>query len=343
MRRSHIPLLIAASALVAVGLTACGSDSDDSGSNAGSDATAEDAAASSFPVSIENKYGTTEIPEAPERVVTVGLTEQDALLALGIVPVATTKWFDTHPGEIFPWAEEALGDAEVPQVLEDEKQFEKVAALDPDLIVAMYSSITKKDYDLLSAIAPVVAAPDGYVDYGIPWQEATRTVGKAVGKADEADQMVTEVEDKIAAAAAEHPEFKGQEAATVTIYEGIFVYGPEDPRGRLLTDLGFTYPAAVSKELPEDFGGSISVEKADLIDVDTLVWVNGKETTEKEVPQYGNLNVSKEGRDVFIPEEDPLYEATSFQSVLSVPFLIDGIVPRLAAAVDGDTATPTEG
>ena len=44
-------------------------------------------------------------------------------------------------------------------------------------------------------------------------------------------------------AAAEHPEFEGQEAATVTIYEGIFVYGPEDPRGRLLTDLGFTYPA----------------------------------------------------------------------------------------------------
>ena len=61
------------------------------------------------------------------------------------------------------------------------------------------------------------------------------------------------------------------------------------------------------------------------------------------MPQYGNLDVSKEGRDVFIPEDDPLYEATSFQTVLSVPFLLDGLVPRLAAAADGDPSTPTEG
>jgi iron complex transport system substrate-binding protein len=341
MRRSTLPLLIAAGAL-AVSLTACGSDSDDADSTAGGsdDSTSE---GSAFPVSIENKYGTAEITEEPQRVVTVGLTEQDALLALGVVPVATTKWFDTHPGEIFPWAEGALGDADLPEVLEDEKQFEKVAALQPDLIVAMYSSITKEDYEKYAAIAPTLAAPDGYVDYGVPWQEATRTIGEALGKADEADSMVSDVEDKIAQAAEDHPEFQGQEAATVTIYEGIFVYGPEDPRGRLLTDLGFVYPAAVSEELPEDFGGSISVENADLVDVDSLVWVNDQATTTKAVPQYKNLNVSKEGRDVFIPTDDPIYEATSFQSVLSVPFLIDGLVPRLAAAADGDTSTPTDG
>lgn len=342
MRRSTIPLLIAASALVAVGLTACGSDSDDPDSNAGSGETtaAEDSA---FPVAIEHKYGTTEITEAPESVVTVGLTEQDALLALGVVPVATTKWFGTHPGEIFPWAEDALGDAPLPEVLEDEKQFEKVAALQPDLIVAMYSSITKEDYEKYAKIAPTLAAPDGYVDYGVPWQEATRIVGQAIGKADEADQLVDDVEDKTAQAAADNPEFEGKEAATVTIYEGIFIYGPEDPRGRLLTDLGFVYPETLSKELPEDFGGSISVENADLVDLDTLVWVNSAETTEKEVPQYKNLNVSKQGRDVFIPEDDPIYEATSFQSVLSVPYLLDGLVPRLAAAADGDPATSTDG
>jgi iron complex transport system substrate-binding protein len=37
-----------------------------------------------FPVTIEHKYGSTEITARPERIVTVGLTEQDALLALGI-------------------------------------------------------------------------------------------------------------------------------------------------------------------------------------------------------------------------------------------------------------------
>ena len=42
---------------------------------------------------------------APERVVVAGLREQDALLALGIVPVATTEWFGTRPGEVFPGRE----------------------------------------------------------------------------------------------------------------------------------------------------------------------------------------------------------------------------------------------
>jgi hypothetical protein len=30
----------------------------------------------------------------------VGLLEQDALLALGVVPVATTEWFGEHPGAV---------------------------------------------------------------------------------------------------------------------------------------------------------------------------------------------------------------------------------------------------
>ena len=31
-------------------------------------------------------------------------------------------------------------------------------------------------------------------------------------------------------------------AAVVTPYEGLFVYGPEDPRSRMLVDLGFDLP-----------------------------------------------------------------------------------------------------
>ena len=47
----------------------------------------------------------------------VGLREQDALLALGVVPVATTEWYGKHPGAIFPWAKDELGDAKSPTVL----------------------------------------------------------------------------------------------------------------------------------------------------------------------------------------------------------------------------------
>jgi iron complex transport system substrate-binding protein len=46
-----------------------------------------------------------------------------------------------------------------------------------------------------------------------------------------------------------------------------------------------------------------------------------------------------EGREVGVSNFEPLGEATSFQSVLSLPMLLDGLVPMLAAAVDGDPTT----
>src|SRR3954469_948157 len=120
-------------------LTACGSDETTSTpSPARSDGTAEDGA---FPVTLAHKYGSTTIKSEPKRVVVVGLRDQDALLALGVVPVATTEWFGKHPGAIFPWATKALGSAPKPTVLTntDGVQFEKVAAQRPDLIVGVYS------------------------------------------------------------------------------------------------------------------------------------------------------------------------------------------------------------
>ena len=68
-----------------------------------------------------------------------------------------------------------------------------------------------------------------------------------------------EVEDKIATAAEEHPEFKGQAAPRHAV-RGHLRLRPGGPAWRLLTDLGFTYPAAVPRS-DEEFGGSISVER----------------------------------------------------------------------------------
>ncbi|HJE11775.1 MAG TPA: iron-siderophore ABC transporter substrate-binding protein, partial [Corynebacterium glutamicum] len=39
-----------------------------------------------FPVSIEHEFGTTTIDDVPERIVTLGVTDADIVLALGTVP-----------------------------------------------------------------------------------------------------------------------------------------------------------------------------------------------------------------------------------------------------------------
>lgn len=304
-------------------------------------------ASGAFPVSVAHRFGSTEVAAEPQRIVTVGLLEQDALLALGIVPVGTTEWFGGYPGAIHPWAQDELGSAPAPEVLSGvTTEFEKIAGLAPDLILARYAGLDQATFDTLSQIAPTIAQPGEYVDYGVPWQEVTRTVGTAVGRSADADRLVTDLEADIAATAAQHPEFAGATALTVTPFEGYYVYGPQDPRSRFLADLGFEIPAAVGELTGEQFGANVSRERIGLLDTDVLVWITEGDVGQDSIrsdPLYAGFEVVAQGRDIFVDEatEPELYGATSFQSVLSIPVLLEGLVPRMSAAVDGDPATPT--
>lgn len=309
-------------------------------------APATEAAASAYPVTIEHKYGSTTVSEFPERIVLVGLTEQDALLALGVVPVATREWYGERPGAIFEWAQDLLGDAEVPVVLPSvELNFEQIAGLNPDLIVGLYAGITQEEYDTLSKIAPVVAQPAEYVDYGIPWQEVTRTIGLIVGKSAEAEALIADVDAKFAETRAAHPEFEGASGVVASTWgypDNYYAYHSQDPRNRLLTSLGFVIPAEIDELAQDTYGATISRERLDIVDVDALVWIafSAEEVaTNKNDELYKKLNAATEGRDIFLTETDALYDAMNFNTVLSLPFVLDGLVPQLAAAVDGDPAT----
>lgn len=307
---------------------------------------ATEAPASAYPVTIEHKYGSTTITEFPERIVLVGLTEQDALLALGVVPVATREWYGERPGAIFEWAQDKLGDAEVPVVLPSvELNFEQIAGLNPDLIVGLYAGITQEEYDTLAKIAPVVAQPAEYVDYGISWQEVTRTIGLIVGQTERAEELIAEVDAKFAEARAAHPEFEGASGVVASTWgfpDNYYAYHSQDPRNRLLTSLGFVIPAEIDELSEDTYGATISRERLDIVDVDALVWIAFSEEeveTNRKDPLYSKLNAAIEGRDIFLPETNALYDAMNFNTVLSLPFVLDGLVPELAAAVDGDPET----
>ena len=326
---------------VAPALFACGDDASPDPAS-GSDAT--DGGSDAFPVTIGHKYGETTLDQAPTRVVCVGLTEQDALLAVGVVPIAVTEWFGDAPGFIFPWATAALQavDGELPQVMAsaDGIDIEKVASFAPDLIIGLYAGITDKEYGLLSKIAPTVAQSGDYNDYGMPWDEMALTVGKAVGKGEEMQTIVDDVKQQIADAAAAHPEFEGKKAMVVTPYEGLFIYGPEDPRSRMLVDLGFVFPDGVFGESLDEFGSSVSAEKtSDLDQVDVAVWLDLE--TDKVIKDiFDDTTTAAEGRWFDINEDDGnYYVAHSFVTPLSIPYVLERYVPQLAAAVDADPAT----
>ena len=330
---------------LALTTTACGDDDGTAdATTAGDRTTAVEEGA--FPVEIEHKYGTTTVTEEPERVVVVGMKEQDDLLALGIVPVATTEWLDDSPGAIYPWAEDRLGDADTPELLnqDDGIPIEQVAAQQPDLIIGLYAGITKTEYDQLSKIAPTVAQPADVPDYGIGWQQQLVTVGESVGRPDAAQQIVDDVEAQIADIAEDHPEFQGKEAIFATPFEGTYVYGSSDPRSRLLTDIGFELPSDIDDVVgTKDFGANISAEKIDFVDTDALVWLTDSFGSKDDVlgnELYSALPVHEQGRDIFVGDSIPEYGfSISFVTALSIPYTLERLVPQLSAAVDGDTAT----
>jgi iron complex transport system substrate-binding protein len=346
---------LATAAVLTVALlgAACGGDDDEAspddeaaaegGSAAGDGAGAE---AGTFPASVEHRYGTTEVAEAPERVVTLGFSDQDMVLAFGVAPVAVTDWYGDYEYATWPWAQDELGDAQ-PTVLnrgaftgEQAFDYEEIASLEPDLIIGLYTGMEEDEYDTLSQIAPTVAPSADYPDYGMPWQEATRIVGQALGQADAADAMIGEVEQLFADAAAEHPEFAGVEMVVAEAFEpgSSFARSATDPRTVFMTSLGFVLPEDIAELAGDVDGAEVSDERMDLLDRDLLIWNIGSDPSLRseieDKPLFDSLDVVAEGRTLFV--EDPLVSgALTWSTVLSLPYALEHLVPQLADTLAG--------
>src|SRR3954470_16748568 len=332
-RPVHRAAVLALAAAVLSGLAACG----------GADDTEEAATSSSssnggaWPVTIENRFGTTEIPAEPERVVTVGFNDQDFVLALGVPPVGVRENLGDYDVENRPWAQQQLSGAEFPTVGGAEIDVEAVAALEPDLIVGVYSFMDQAVYDQLSGIAPTLAQTDEYADGATPWQQQTLLTGRALGKQAEAQQLVDDVEGQFPDVAAEHPDFAGK--ALAVDFAGVggsahFLFGTDDLRTQFFTDLGFEVT---------DTSTAVSQEQLPLFDQDVLI--GGGYTKDEALadPLFAGLDVVSSDRTVYFGDyTTDLMGALGYGSPLSLPYLLDEVAPALAQAADGDPATAVQ-
>ncbi|MCA3748830.1 MAG: iron-siderophore ABC transporter substrate-binding protein [Rubrobacter sp.] len=302
-----------------------------------------DGASSGQSREVEHRYGVTRISGRPRRVISLGFQEHDALFALGVEPVAVRYWYGDRDDVIYPWAEDEAGGAD-PEILNmpfGQLNFEKIAALEPDLIMAVYAGLTEEEYRTLSEISPTVAQPAGYVNFGTPWQKATLMAGRAVGREERARRLVEGLERRFERVRREHPEFDGATVAVASYGNGekIGFFSSQDTRTRFFTGLGFRVPERLEEIAGERFYGTISPERMDLLDADLLVWCQlsstegGRAAIERD-PLVRQLDASREGRMVFM--EGTLDDALQFGTVLSLPFLLEQAVPRIAAAVSGN-------
>ena len=247
--------------------------------------------AQAFPVTISHAYGETTIPAKPQRIVTWGWAAQDAVIALGEVPVGIPYFsYGGDEDGALTWTKDAVAalGADFPTILPDgfDAPIEAIAALQPDLIVAVYSGLTAEEYQVLSGIAPVVAFPE--MAWSTPWQQTITITGEAMGKKTEAEALVDELEQFIIDETAKYPEVEGASFATVAEYNGeVAVYANLDSRVKFLVDAGLiSAPSVTELAQGENFFFSLSFESFEQLTADALI--SYFETPEDDAAFFGN-------------------------------------------------------
>jgi iron complex transport system substrate-binding protein len=150
---------------------------------------------------------------------------------------------------------------------------------------------------------------------------------------------VADLEGRFLSIRDRHPAWQGRTVAVSTYRKGGGTFGffaSQDPRSRFFTSLGFTVPEALDDSAGGKFFGEVSAERLPLLDADLVVWdqltyVDGGKAAIVADPLVAQMRSAREGRQIFL--EGDLENAFAFNSVLSLPFVLDGVVPMLDAAL----------
>lgn len=229
-----------------------------------------------YPLTLDTAYGTSVLPAAPTRVVSLG--DLDDALAVGVVPVGSFRSAgDTD--QLLDYQQKALEAARATSTVKDvetlfdpyaEPDYEAIAKLRPDVILAAGYWDLSTSYARLSQIAPVVALPK---DVESTWESRHRIVAKALDRAPQGEAVIARVEQAFADARAANPQFAERTLTYAVVYPTQVTYMsvPDTEASWFFGRLGFRTPAGASAfgaEYPADV---VSEERTSLLDADVVV------------------------------------------------------------------------
>ncbi|WP_416959858.1 iron-siderophore ABC transporter substrate-binding protein [Streptomyces sp. Agncl-13] len=324
--------LTGALALTLLGtVAACGSSSDDADT---ASASTSKSASGAFPAKVATKFGTVTVSSQPKRVVALGWGDAETALALGVQPVGESDWLAFGGDGVGPWAK-GMYDKGPEKIGTLEPEYEKIAALKPDLILDVKSSGDQTRYDTLSKIAPTIGVPKGGDQYKISWQRQTTMVAQALGLAAEGKKLISGTEAKSAAAAKAHPEFKDR---TITVgsrtSSGWGAYVKGTARIDFVQALGFRNNPKVDAKAGSAFSVPVSEENLELLNADLIVMapIGVKATKITSDPLYKSLPAVEAGHSVVFDDTN-LSQAFATNTVLSVGYAVEHVVPLFAKAL----------
>ena len=315
--------ILAAAALSAILLTACGAANKEAATEAGLKVTeqAEETTAGKDTRVIKMEYGDVEIPANPKRVVVAFF--QGDLLALGVHPVGTSFNDDA----VF---EQELGDVTIVDAFELNP--EAIMELDPDLIIWNNTD----DYESLSKIAPTLAR--NYYDMEV--KDRLAFFGEVFGVPEKAEKIMSDFEKKAEESKKQLSE-KGLADKNVILLEnqtkGILrVFGDDYGRGGeiIYQYLGLKAPERIQKEVMDQEGVNfIDISYETLKDyVGDYIFSDQRIADLKGVEVWESLPAVKEGR--LVQNSSGMFW---FSDITSMNAQMDFIMDSLLKTVEGQT------
>ena len=242
------------------------------------------------------------VPAAPERVVVLDVNLLGLALALGVKPIAASKYATAGS---FPKALDGQTDGIEVLAKNEELDIEQVINLKPDLILMTYYG-DPTTYDLVKQIAPTVLAGE----FRTEWRADSEIIADALNKVDELATLSAAYDERIARIAADLPaEFQNSQTAVLRFRaEDIRLLNDNAAASSVLADVTLIAPAA--EEGSTGIASDLSLERIKDVDFPSI-WVvsDGGEEADANLldainsPLVQTLQAYQNGRIYFVDQE----------------------------------------
>ncbi|MET9202640.1 ABC transporter substrate-binding protein [Gordonia sp. NPDC003585] len=279
------------------------------------------------------------LPDSP-RVVALGWSDGEIALGLGVKPIAIYDWmsFGADTKGVGSWASAQFGTDTptlIPAASAGDFNYQQIKELNPDLILNVRAKADSKVTDSLKEIAPVVTAPEGAPDYAVNWKVQTTLIANALGKRDEGQAQITKTTDLQNQIKTANPAFAGKTFNWGAKFGSAYgAYLPGDARFDTFAELGYVQYPPVKDLQAQGFFAAVPVEKVSALDSQVAVFttISLPFSALQNDPLINSLPVTRDGRAIELPEDDPIVQAMGAGTPGSLYFALQQITPKLAAA-----------
>lgn len=245
---------------------------------------------------ITSLKGDISIPTEPQRVIGLSVVYPEFLYALGVTPIAVQNYHQDFPSYLKEPFKDTLkmGIAQTPN-------FEAILTSEPDLIIAP-TWWSDKDYDQLSKIAPTVLLPQRD-----NWRDELRDIGEVLGKKDQAETVIRDLEVKKEEAKKKLDTLVGDETVMymMIMAKEIVIYGENIDRGNFIHQQLGLKPV---KEFPQTEASlSISLEKIPEYNPDHIILQLDDESSEEVQSRYKQMMDSSLWKNMTAVKKNQVY------------------------------------